>query len=291
MILSSPLLLAETRINVVPIFVSVTDNKGQPVNDLTKDNFVIYEDKIKQELFMFKSLPSPTSIGIIVDTSGSMRVHLDKTIAACRYLLRKLAPDDEACVLSFKRSLELASSFTKDREKLDQALLPLMTGGGSSIIDALYASSHYVSTQGKNQNKVLLLFTDGLDKNSAGKEKPLIDAFQKNGVRVFVVAFIEEDDGPSLFGKPSAKSAKEFVTRIAESSGGQSVFPKKVNELQPQLDRYLNFIQTPYLLAYDPSNSQASDKFRKWKIELQGITNRKLKVFAPEGYFLLPPKK
>src|SRR5215470_1778989 len=92
---------------MVQLDVKVTDQNGRSVPGLTKKDFVVYEDKVSQNIESVSSEESPVSMGLVIDTSGSMRPKLYTVSEAARSLIRQMRPDDEAFLVQFKTDVDL----------------------------------------------------------------------------------------------------------------------------------------------------------------------------------------
>src|SRR5262245_58739935 len=97
---------------MVQLDVKVTDQEGRPVPGLTKNDFVVYEDKISQSIESVNSEEAPVSMGLAIDTSGSMQAKLYTVSEAARGLIRQMRPDDEAFLVQFKTEADLLQEFT-----------------------------------------------------------------------------------------------------------------------------------------------------------------------------------
>ena len=117
-----------TDVNVVNVFATVHDKKGLLVKDLTQDDFTIEEDGRPQTIKYFsKESDLPLTLGLVVDTSGSMRSVLDQErIASYKFFDQVLREDkDQAFVIHFDAEVELLQDLTSSRKLLQKALAQL----------------------------------------------------------------------------------------------------------------------------------------------------------------------
>ena len=112
--------------------MTVVDQANSPVYTLGKEDFAVFEDKIKQEIENVTREEVPISLGLVIDTSGSMRSKLQTVTDAGLKLIREMKGADEAFVAQFKTEPELVIDFTKDKKELEEALGDLYTSGGTS---------------------------------------------------------------------------------------------------------------------------------------------------------------
>ena len=105
--------------------VTVTDAAGARfVEGLTKDDFVVVEDGVAQQLDTLTrgddAVRLPRSFVLIIDWSASLLPYLDESLKAARALVEQLAPDDEMAVVT--DDVKLVVGFTRDKRRLKSAL-------------------------------------------------------------------------------------------------------------------------------------------------------------------------
>jgi Ca-activated chloride channel homolog len=271
--------------------VSVVDQNNQPVFDLRKEDFIIYEDKIKQNIDNVTREEVPISFGLVIDTSGSMRSKLQTVTDASLDLIKQMKQDDEAFVAQFKAEPELVQDFTKDRRELEDALGELFTSGGTALLDAIIATADYAQEKantkdGRRRRKALVVISDGLEKNSSVKEKEVLDAIKEDEVQIYLVGFLdEEEEGKSFFGKSPAKKAKELLQRLADDSGGRAFFPKEVSEMSAIAAQIAKDLRTQYVVSYYPTNDKLDGTFRSVKVSVNPKGGRKMIARTRNGYY------
>jgi Ca-activated chloride channel homolog len=272
--------------DLVLLDVKVVDQNNTPVMDLKKDDFSVYEDKVKQTIDNVSREEVPVSFGLVIDTSGSMKAKLQTVSDASVSLIKQMRVDDEAFVASFKAEPELVQDFTTDRRELEDAISELYTSGGTALLDAIIATADYAQEKGKQRRKALVVISDGLEKNSSVKEKEVMEAIKEDEVQVYLVGFIdEENDEKSLFGKSSAKKARELLSRIADDSGGHAYFPKDISEIPAIAAQIAKDLRTQYVVSYYPSNDKRDGTFRNVQVSVNAQGSRKLIARTRRGYY------
>jgi len=278
--------------DLVLLDVTVTDQGNNPIYDLKKEDFAVYEDKVKQEITDLTRAQVPVSFGLVIDTSGSMRSKLQQVADAAVLLVKQMREKDEAFVSSFKAEPELVQDFTGDRRDLEDALNELYASGGTSLLDAIIATADYAQQKAKQRRKALVVITDGLEKNSSVKEKEVLEALKEDEVQIYLVGFIDEEDNEKgLFGKSPAKKARELLVRLASDSGGRAFFPKEVSEMPAIADQIAKDLRTQYVLSYAPTNSTKDGTFRNVKVVINPKDSRKLSARTRQGYYARDTKK
>jgi Ca-activated chloride channel homolog len=270
---------------MVQLDVKVIDQTGRSVPGLTKDDFLVYEDKVSQNIESVNGEEAPVSMGLAIDTSGSMGAKLYTVALAAQGLIRQMRPDDEAFLVQFKTEAELVQEFTSDRRKLEDALRNLYVGGGTALLDAIIATADHAHEMGRRRRKALVAITDGLDKNSAAKEKEVIEAMKEDEVQVYLIGFVDEEESFRLFGRSPAQKAKDLLTRLAEDSGGRAFFPTDVREtpaIAAQIDKDL---RAQYVISYYPNNDRRNGVFHTVRVVVDHGDNRKLIARTRQGYY------
>jgi Ca-activated chloride channel homolog len=272
--------------DLVLLDVKVVDQENNPIMNLKKEDFIVYEDKIKQTVDNVSREEVPVSFGLVIDTSGSMKSKLQTVSDASVSLIKQMRVDDEAFVASFKAEPELVQDFTSDRRELEDAISELYTSGGTALLDAIIATADYAQEKGKQRRKALVVISDGLEKNSSVKEKEVMEAIKEDEVQVYLVGFIDEEmEEKSLFGKSPAKKAKDLLSRIADDSGGHAYFPKDISEIPAIAAQIAKDLRTQYVVSYYPSNEKRDGTFRNVQVSVNSQGSRKLIARTRRGYY------
>ena len=167
-LLVTTILAAQLKVDValVNIVATVTDQKGRYVPDLTADDLIVEEDGQVQKISHFDlSNDLPVSVGLVLDTSGSMERKIATAASSVERFLRTIHKDDDIFLMTFSERPSLRQDFTDDREKLARALRQVAVGGGTSLYDALDESLRKIK-RGKHEKKAIILISDGEDTSS-----------------------------------------------------------------------------------------------------------------------------
>ncbi|MBO0859342.1 MAG: VWA domain-containing protein [Chloracidobacterium sp.] len=272
--------------DLVSLDVMVIDQNNLSVADLKKEDFTIYEDKVKQSVEEVIREEVPLSFGIVIDTSGSMWAKMKTVSDAAISLIRRMHVDDEAFVASFNTNPELAQDFTSDRRELEDSIGELYASGGTSLLDAIIATSDYASEKGHYRRKALVIFSDGMERNSEFTEKEVMEAINENDVQVYLVGFVdEEDEEKGVYGASSLQEAKHLLSLIADDSGGRAFFPKNINEIPAIADQIAKDLRSQYVISYYSSNYNLDGAFRAVKVIANSHGSHKLITRTRRGYY------
>jgi Mg-chelatase subunit ChlD len=167
----------KSRVDMVVLHATVTDEKGTFISDLTRNNFRVFEDKVEQKISVFQRQDIPVTMGLVIDNSGSMREKRSQVNAAAMTFVRTSNPQDEVFVVNFNDEyyLDLNEDFTSDPKELDEALGRIDSRGSTALYDAVIGSLDHLK-KGHKDKRVLLVITDGDDdasrKSSNTPSKP-----------------------------------------------------------------------------------------------------------------------
>ncbi len=158
------------RVNVDSVFlnVSVQDrytNRG--VAGLKKEDFLVYEDGVLQQIDQFQPTEAPFDLLLLLDVSGSTGLYMRLIKGASIDFVRKIKTNDRVAIAAFSSRVDLIQDFTGDRTKAEGAIQRIWAGGGTSFYDALMACiDEYL--RGAGERKAIVIFTDGIDNQLDG---------------------------------------------------------------------------------------------------------------------------
>lgn len=271
---------------LIQVPVSVHDKEGRVVNNLTKDQFQVFEDKIPQQIKLFAHEDVPISLGLVIDNSGSMRNKRERVNSAALSFVRSSNPEDESFIVNFDDSAYLEQDFTSSIGDLMDALDNLDTRGETALFDAVYLSVEKVVKEGKRDTKALLLITDGEDNSSKYKYEEALNKLKESKVTLYAIGLLEDNDQRGGLFKPApSKKAKEALVQLAESTGGVAYFPKSVDEVEEICKQIASDLRNRYTLGYTPTNQKFDGGWRKVDVQIQIPKTAKITWHSKPGYY------
>ena len=169
------------------ISVTATDDTGRWIQDLRKQDLNLYEDGIQRPVLgVQRDIDTPVSMGIVVDTSGSMSWKLAAAKAALQHFVRTLNPNDQFFLIAFSDRAFLLQDFTDNPADLNRAIGLLHADGRTALYDAVVQGLQKVE-QGRWPKKALLVMTDGMDNASSNSLNDAIQAARRGGVLIYTV--------------------------------------------------------------------------------------------------------
>jgi Ca-activated chloride channel family protein len=247
---------------LVLVPVSVTDGMNRPVIGLDQGNFQLFENKKAQAIKNFSSEDAPVSVGILVDTSGSMSYKLDRARDAVRQFCEEANLQDEFFLITFADTPTLATDFTTSPEQIENDLLTARSKGQTSLLDAIYMGVGKLR-DARYGRKALLIFSDGGDNHSRYSERDVKSSIRESDVTVYTIGTYEkwvstqeELLGPQLLGD------------VAEMSGGHAFKLSNVNEMSVVSRSIGRLLRYQYMLAYQPQIAAHDGKWHRISVKL-----------------------
>jgi Ca-activated chloride channel family protein len=270
----------KVNVNLVLVPVTITDVLNRSVVGLEKNNFVVFDGNAPQEIRHFSSEDAPISLGVIFDTSGSMRDKFDRAREAIVEFFKTANPQDEFFMIAFSDTPKELSDFTSSVEDIQDRLLFVMPKGRTALLDAIYLGLRKMK-QAKYQRKALLIISDGGDNRSRYSEGEIISRVKEADVQMYAIGIFdpsfrteEESRGPGL------------LANITEITGGREFTVDDPNELGDVAAKISIQLRNQYLIGYRPQGDVHNGKWHKVKVKLvppKGLPP--LQVHAKTGYY------
>jgi Ca-activated chloride channel homolog len=265
---SETLVRADVKVVLVP--VTVTDELNRPINALSKEQFRVLEDGVEQKITSFVLEDGPVSIGLLFDSSGSMKNRIDASVSALKHVFQTTMPGDEFFLVQFSDDVQLLSGFTPEPDAIHRRLGYVQASGWTALLDAVALGVNQMKSAG-NPRKVLLVLSDGNDNNSRFTEAEIRSRVMESDVRIFAIA---------LSYRP------RLLQRLAEETGGSVLVAHDINDLPDIVQRLSAEIRSQYLIGYSPRNDARDGKFRRIKVELlQPAGAPSLRASWRRGYY------
>ena len=255
---------------------TVLDNKRELVNDLTKSNFKVFEDKALQTVLSLQHQDTPVSIGLLVDNSGSMSTKRAAVAAAALDLVKASNPQDETFVINFSDQAYLDEDFTSDLDKLQNGLSHLSQSGGTALYDTVVTASDKMERSATRPRKVLIVITDGDDNAS----KLTLDN---------AVHRVQDMQGPIiysiglLFGGDKSRHAKRDLQTLSSETGGIAFFPDALKDVDSVAAEVARDIRNQYAIAYHSPQASIGG-YHTVKVEAHASGHGRLTVYTRSGY-------
>lgn len=277
-----PTTTLKVDVNLVNVFVTVTDSHGAPIGGLTKDNFILKEDDRPQKIAIFgKESAVPISIALAIDTSLSTRHDLPLEQASAKRFARDIVrPVDAMSVYSFSEIVnESTHGYVSDLKNIDEAIEHIRVGAATALYDAIYLTSRALDK--RKGRKVIVLITDGGDTISKVDYKEALRAAEEAEALVYsiIIVPIENSAGRETGGEHA-------LIQLSEDTGGKYYYATSTTQLDDAFHKISDELRTQYLLAYYPSQRTSLSEFRRIEVNVAGVPDAPgYKVRHRAGYY------
>jgi VWFA-related protein len=177
-----------TGVELINVTATVSDGSGRFVPGLRKQDFRLFEEGVEQQITHFNSERVPVSLGLVVDTSGSMEGEkwTNAREALNRFLNELLDERDEVFLYRFDNVPELVEGWTTDRARIASGLARIRPRGATSLYDAVIEALP-LAQSGRHRKKALVVISDGNDTNSRATARELKALVRETEVLVYAI--------------------------------------------------------------------------------------------------------
>jgi VWFA-related protein len=264
---------------LVVLHVTVRDRKGAYVTGLTQEAFNVIEDDQPQTVRLFTDTDTPATIGLLIDSSGSMYQYRPITIAGATAFAEASHSQDEIFALAFNENvtavLPAASPFTSDGRILRDALeRNVNSRGRTALYDAITGGVDYL-VRGARERKVLVLLSDGGDNASHTTKDEAVRKAQASNAVIYTIALVE-------YGSRDANP--QLLKDLSLASGGESYRPDDAEEIADVLGKIARDIRHTYTIGYVPTNTARDGAYRRVRVVVTAPPGRPLVVRSRTGY-------
>lgn len=260
-LLASPAVMEEVEVNLVEVQVVVTDAEGKVVKDLKPDEFEVIHRGQRRQIASFSYADDvPLMLGIVIDTSGSMRLVMDDTRrAAAKFLGQTVLPQDRAFIVDFDKRPRLLQETTGDISRLLLSLGRLEAEGETAMYDAIVFSMLQFERQ--RGRKALVVLTDGDDRDSRYGPKHCVDFAHKTGVPVYIIGLGALDGFRRSY-------SKSDLLQTTEKTGGELYFVESVEALGMAYAEINAELRSQYTLTFYTDSDLTEEERREVEVHL-----------------------
>jgi VWFA-related protein len=270
-----------TQSELVVLHVAVKDRRGGYVAGLGQDSFRVLEDRRPQPISFFNSQDAPVTVGLVIDSSGSMAPNRTMVIAASMAFTKAMNPQDEFFVMGFNEYIHTPLSsekpFTNSEPALRVALVQAIKARGrTAIYNAVDAALDHVQ-KGGFERQVLIVLSDGGDNASSTTRAQVLANAQGSNAVIYTIALVDPMDSEADPG---------FLKQLSELTGGVAFRPRNAAEIASILQGVARDIRNMYTIGYVPSDQSSARKesLRRVAVDVRLPTGQKLAVRTRRAY-------
>jgi Ca-activated chloride channel homolog len=290
--------------------VTVRDQSGRLVINLTRNDFLIFEDGTKQTLSDLRLRQVPVDVALMVDASSSVADNLDDFRIAIEGFATHLAPDDRVSLIQFDDKVMLLQDWTKSMVQLRRALRRIVPGMFTRFHDAMLLASREQLPRPDARHAIIVL-TDGIDSGRGSTFAAALRAALESQTTVYVIsntqierkkkeaqiaALTTGSDSAVRFnqiriddlrlGLEALDASERHLEELTGATGGRLYKPASFGDLERTYAEVAEELRQQYTLYYSPQNNKRDGQFRRLRVQ---TTNAAHQVSARKGYYA--PKK
>jgi Ca-activated chloride channel family protein len=259
-----------SRVQLVEVYATVSDGKGEPVTGLRQSNFEVYENNTRQDISTFAAGEFPLTVALGVDRSWSMAGEpLRLAKQASQAFLRALRPDDRSMVVAINNDAEVIAPLSANRAAQAVAVDRLDPWSTTALYDAILATLDRLEPEEGRQ--ALVVFSDGTDRYSHATASQVFDRARRSNALIYPIAF--------------GRQQPPFLAELASVTGGRSFVLKDARELDATLATIARELRFQYLIGYVPADAsaRAAHEWRSIRVALKNAPAN-ARIRARDGY-------
>ena len=273
-----------STIDIVSLNVTAIDGANRYIIDLEQPDFSVFEDGVKQDIVFFTRRPQPIALSLLLDSSASMEDKLDTLQVAAINFVKRLKPNDLAQVIDFDSRVSIRQAFTADQGELEGAIRQAVSGGSTSLHNAIYISLKELGkiraqSEEDVRRQALIVFSDGEDTSSLVSFEEVLDLAKRSETSIYTIALRGTETNTRGF-----REAEFIMRQLAQETGGRSFFPARLEDLTGVYAQIADELASQYTLGYTSKNPRRDGAFRRIVVQVArpGVTPRtKRGYYAP----------
>jgi len=268
--------------DLVLIPVMVTDKQDRLIVGLAREQFRLWDDKVEQVISHFAAEDAPVSIGIVFDSSGSMRYQMDQSRAAVNQFVKIANPEDEFSLVEFNNRARTVAEFTSRPQEIQERLLTIEPGGRTALLDAMILSLDQMR-HAKHRRKAILILSDGGDNNSRYSASEVKARLREADVQVYSISIV----GSRLNRRTLEEIGGEaLLDEMAKQTGGRLFEVEELSDLPGIASNIGDALRRQYVLGYAPPANMRDGKYHRVQVKVNRIKGLpSLRASFRSGYY------
>lgn len=270
--INTPEFLQEVDVHLVELPTTV-ERDGKPVQNLDQKHFKVMDQGKAVEITKFEYVKNlPLSIGLAVDSSGSMQPRISEAQrAGARFFSNVLRPGDKAFVVAFNDEVQLVQKWSRQLSDLTAGLATLRAEENTALYDAIVYSLY--NFQGVRGQKALVIITDGKDTASKFSFDQALEYARRSAVPIYAI-------GIGIRGTEA--DVKFRLNKFCTETGGNSYYIDTAGDLTRIYADIENELRAQYLLGfYPPSDVKPGSKWREVTVTVEGGRAKTIRGYYP----------
>jgi VWFA-related protein len=279
--------------HLIHLNVRVADPSGKLLPDLKRDDFLVSENGVRQEIAHFEPVTAPVNLVLLLDLSGSTRDRMKVMKRAARKFVDTLSPDTRIAVAAFTRKFMVVSNFTLDRKLLKDRIDDVKNfHSGTAFYDSMWAALDLFQEAG-GKRKAVVVLTDGVDNSLSHDDyeprhpfEDLLARVTQEEVTVYPIYFDTEYE--AVVRRRGNDTHEAYVTarrqlqQVSDSTGGTLFKAERAEDLEGVYQRVASELQALYSISYYPKDKDYDGGWRAVSVQ---VTRAPAQVRAKPGYY------
>jgi VWFA-related protein len=287
--------LATFRVSaqMVLVPVTVTDHYGKTVEGLRAGDFSILDEQKPQRIVSFAREDAPTSVGLVLDISGSMRNILGPAKDVAQAFFGTANPEDEFLLLTVSSQPAALSGFTTDIPTLEKSIEFTKSGGMTALVDTIYLGLSRMR-EARRPRRALLILSDGMDNYSRHSHRELMRLALEADTQIYTIILDNPSGGttgsvpfrPTLIKKPidqgRDREGPDLLEKLSEKTGGLHYRVSNSAQARDAVIKAGQAIRNEYVIGYQPPDSGTVGKWHRVRVK---ANVPEVHVYARNGYY------
>jgi Ca-activated chloride channel family protein len=255
---------SDSQVVLVP--VTVTDRRGALVTGLNAGAFTLMQDNVPQKITSFGEEDIPASIGVVFDTSGSMRTALPQAKAVLRAFFDQCNPEDEAFLYTVSSRPEIDSPYTADFGNLLSHAAFFEAKGSTALADTIFAALRK-SRSGHHSRKALLVISDGMDNHSRYSKAELLSAAMEADLQIYSISVFDPPRNKKAIELQEERQGTFFLEELSRKTGGLQIVVQNEHDIEAAAAQVGKAIRSQYVIGFVPEGVHSDEKWHAIRVK------------------------
>ena len=256
-------------VDVVSLNVTVVDAQNHFVTDLDQGDFTVFEENVRQDILYFSRTSLPIALSLLIDSSASMDERMGTAQEAAIGFARRVRPQDLAQVVDFDSTVEIRHGFTSDVAALEAAIRSTVSGGSTSLYNAVYIALRELAkvkppSEEELRRQAIVLLSDGEDTTSLVTYEAVLDLAKRSETAIYTIGLQPRD----TMGLKGFREAEFVLRQLAQETGGRAFFAQKAEELAGVYEQIAEELSSQYTVGYAPTNTARDGTWRRLLVQV-----------------------
>jgi VWFA-related protein len=279
-----PPVILSVRTDLVTLPVTVVDRHGKSIDGLRQEDFTVYDNGEQRPIQFFSSEDLPITVGLVIDSSGSMRGRRHEVTAAAAAFADMSHPLDEFFTVNFNEAVWLGLpprvDFTEDMDELREVLGAAPALGMTALYDAVDRALDHLGL-GTRDRKALIVVSDGGDNASSTTLDAVLEHARRTNAVIYAVSLADPDN-------PEARP--RVLKKLARETGGGAFMPARSEDVMRSFVRIATELRSGYMIGFVPPDT-TNGGFRSVRVVADPGDDRRLTVRTRAGYYAGPSRR